>query len=117
MNDEFFLQLEEALLRANAKNIGEAANLIADDFREFGSSGRVHTKSDVLEYLKLPRDSKWQIEEFEVQILSPEAALVTYRIIETKPNGETKTSMRSSIWQQRDETWQLVFHQGTRVSM
>jgi hypothetical protein len=112
-----FRQLEEILLHANAENIGEAMNLIADDFREFGSSGRVHTKSDVVEYLKQPRDAPWQIEDFEVQNLAPAVALVTYRIVETRPGGETKISMRSSLWQQRDEKWQLVFHQGTRVTM
>lgn len=113
MGSGFFHQLEETLLRANAENIDEAANLIADDFREYGSSGRVHSKADVIEYLKLPREVQWRIKDFKVQDLAPTVALVTYRILETKPNGATKVSMRSSIWQLRDEKWRLVFHQGT----
>lgn len=102
--------LEERLLdpdvRRSASQVGK---LLADDFVEFGSSGRVYDKSTMIEALRQDPgfDSPPTIIEFGARELSPAIVLVTYRI------GETGT-LRSSIWRSDGARWRMVFHQGTR---
>jgi hypothetical protein len=67
--DDMLFEVEQRLAQVGRKlSAEEASSLIAEDFVEFGSSGKA----------------------------SP-------------------FSLRSSIWRNNGETWQIVFHQGTNV--
>lgn len=48
--------------------------------------------------------------DFKVKLLASDVALTTYRVIKHK---DMKYSLRSSIWKLKEDTWQMVFHQGT----
>jgi len=63
----------------------------------------------VLESLpaEMPRD--FVIADFHVTELSQDVMLATYKVT----SGST-VSLRSSIWKQRDDQWQIIFHQGTK---
>jgi hypothetical protein len=55
-----------------------------------------------------------KIEEFNVRELSPDIALVTYRVRSQGSGGAPgRLSARSSIWVQRDGKWRVTFHQAT----
>lgn len=86
----------------------EVDGLLADDFVEFGRSGRVYDKPTVIEALQRDPgfDAPRTIMDFEARALSPSVMLVTYRVRETG-------TLRSSIWRSNGEHWQMVFHQGT----
>ena len=92
----------------------DASSLIADDFVEFGASGRVWTKAEVIAAM-----SQWQpveriVGDFKVLELSPSVCLVTYKVIGTN-RQPAPFSLRSSIWRSNGERWEIVFHQGTNV--
>jgi hypothetical protein len=107
-------QLEEALLRPELRTSGQFAGLLADDFVEFGSSGRVYDKAAVVALLRTETPGSHAMTDFRATLLAPSVALVTYAIRrEASPPVDT---LRSSIWQLRDAGWQLVFHQGTRTN-
>ena len=86
----------------------EVDALLADEFVEFGSSGRTYDKSTLIKALRQCPDigGPRTITEFNARELSPSIVLVTYQIRETG-------TLRSSIWRSDGEHWKMVFHQGT----
>ena len=111
-------QLEEALLRNEVRRDPEQlAVLLAEDFREFGSSGRIFFKAGIVEELQIESpDRQVTLADFSCRMLSPEIALVTYRTVRLTPAAPPFHALRSSIWVLREGRWQIVFHQGTPVS-
>ena len=106
---ETLLRLETALASANPHGVeGGLPRLIADDFLEFGASGRTWDAASMRETLAMasPTDLV-EILEFVAVELAPDIALATYRI------GPPRPSNRSTIWCRRDGRWQVRFHQGT----
>lgn len=115
---EHLRTLEQSLLQpAVRRNRARLLELLADDFREFGSSGRVWTRKTIIDLLAketafVPPD----IEEFQCTMLAPELALVTYRTARfDEKTGERLASLRSSIWSCATGEWKMRFHQGTRT--
>jgi hypothetical protein len=107
-----FFDLETSLHRRAVRNSPEAvAALLADDFVEFGLSGRVHDKAETIGLLRMDTDNgPVAVKDFVVRQLSPTVVLVTYTAIWP---GRVVV-LRSSIWSLNDGTWQMTFHQGTR---
>ena len=108
-------RLEERLLTPEVRAVPEElARLLADDFLEFGSSGRVFDRQEVT--ATLPRQSKEQfaLTEFQVRLLAPTIALAMYRVARPGEQHEApQGSLHSSIWRWAAGRWQMVFHQGT----
>ncbi|HZQ18503.1 MAG TPA: DUF4440 domain-containing protein [Terriglobales bacterium] len=112
---EELLELEKKLLNPELRRSPEKlAHFLAEDFIEFGSGGHAYDKKRVLFLLRKQVPSKLQIEEFRAIEISESAALVTYRAYSESSKG-TRSSLRSSLWIQRDGAWQMAFHQGTIV--
>jgi len=97
------MELVSSSTRANAERLNE---LIAEDFEEFGSSGRVITKSDVLK--GAGPLSKYELSAFSVRLLGDKAALVKYRACTS-----AQRSYRSSVWVKHEDKWQMLHHQST----
>jgi hypothetical protein len=116
--DSMLFALEQKLAQIGKKiSAEEASSLIAEDFVEFGVSGKVWSKTDIIAAM-----SEWDpveriVEDFRVRELSPSVCLVSYKsIVATKESQTPPRSLRSSIWRHTGKTWQIVFHQGTRVN-
>ncbi|SDH98143.1 DUF4440 domain-containing protein [Desulfosporosinus hippei] len=109
--------LEERLLQPEIRGSREEISvLLADDFVEFGVSGRIFDKLQVVEELPHSAAVPMIIEDFQVKVLAPGAVLATYRAVKTSESREEmRNSLRSSIWKFIDGRWQMVFHQGTRT--
>jgi hypothetical protein len=102
---------ERQLLVPQVRKSELVFELLAEEFVEFGSSGRQFTKAQVVAALQAEAPIQVTASEFKVQLLSSQVALVTYR---AQRHGEPPIhTLRSSIWQQREGQWQMVFHQGT----
>jgi hypothetical protein len=109
-------QLEEQLLHPSTrKDPATLSRLIADDFLEFGASGRVYDKAAILAALASePPASPVLLTHFAARPLAEDVVLVTYRTTRHSPSGELiATAQRGSIWVYRDSRWQITFHQGT----
>lgn len=107
--------LEESLANPDARRspAGFAA-LLADDFREFGSSGRVYDKAQIIAALGSEQPCRLVLTGFQALALAPEVVLLTYRATrQFRGSEKVSASTRSSIWVRRDGRWQVVFHQGT----
>jgi hypothetical protein len=116
--EDHFKSLEERLVDPIFRIDSDAvATLLADDFLEFGISGRAFDKaSTIVELKNEPLRRASLLGDFSVRELSPGVVLVTYRATRRDLTGQQiGQSWRSSIWMQRDGGWQLTFHQGTRI--
>lgn len=85
--------------------------LLRDEFIEAGTSGRMYTKSMLIELVtNQDPGPAVEIKDMMVMTLSPDAALVTYRSV-----GAAAEVRRSSVWVKEDGHWRMAFHQGTRL--
>ena len=67
---------------------GELSRLIADDFVEFGSSGRVYDKQGVIASLQGEMGVSFSVRDFQARILASDVVLATYRITRSMANNE-----------------------------
>ena len=113
--EEVIRHLEERLLQVNVRqSVQDVAELLADDFVEFGSSGRVFDKQATIDSLQHESPAEISLIDYQARVLAPDVVLVTYRAVRSASTpAQTTQSLRSSIWKRLDGHWQLVFHQGT----
>ena len=108
-------ELEEQLLSRDVR--GSEASLLeilCPDFLEIGASGKVWNRDQVIRSLSEATPATRQMEKFQARFLSTEIVLVTYELRRFEGDGSVAArSLRSSIWVQRREGWQMIFHQGT----
>jgi hypothetical protein len=109
--------LELELLRPDGRKSPELlSSLLADDFTEFGSSGRIFRKQDIIEALRAEPPGRFSVSDLRVKILGGGVALVTYRAVtRDEANYSESASLRSSLWVINDGRWQMLFHQGTKI--
>jgi hypothetical protein len=109
--------LEERLLQATTRSSrGQIEELLANDFVEFGSSGRVFDKAGVIDYLAADSAAHFSMLQFRVKRLAADVVLATYIAVTHLPGAPARHSLRSSIWTRAGYIWQLTFHQGTRTA-
>ena len=105
------LELEQHLLsQAVRQNAAEISRLIADDFVEFGASGKTWTKADVVDHLPDESFIQRTISQFTARPLSEQIVQVTYQC-----HTAASIILRSSIWRRQNGQWQMIFHQGTPI--
>jgi len=107
------VELEHALWRAETRfDRTFMERTLADDFSEFGRSGRVHTRADTL---GVAGDTiQATLRDIEVDRVTDDVALVTY--VSEVQTEQLHVANRASLWVRRDGRWQLRFHQGTPLS-
>lgn len=112
--------LEMQLLQPNIRQSrDELDRLFAEDFVEFGSSGRVYDKETAIASMIGEQQTPQyvfdaEIHDLKVKPLAPDLVLATYRLKVVSHTLQRKSfSLRSSIWKHEDGKWRLVFHQGT----
>ena len=107
-----FYELENQLLKPEVRQSPcDIDRLLADEFVEFGSSGKTYNKHQSVGGMPQARMS---LSHFKAELLAPGVALTTYRVVKhDEPRPGMKHSLRSSIWKLKEGRWQMVFHQGT----
>jgi hypothetical protein len=105
--------LEESLYLPQTRFDSEyMEGLLSPDFVEFGSSGRVWSRGQIIRTDPVDIQARLPLPEFEVRMLGSDVALVTYR---TEMGIDYATAAnRCSVWKRwSDGRWRLVFHQAT----
>src|SRR5579863_6434357 len=88
-------QLADPSLRRAAYSL---VDLLAEEFVEFGSSGRVYDKLQTLKALRQQTPRQISIEDFRATKLADAAALVTYRALVHREGKSPGESLHSSVW-------------------
>lgn len=85
---ERILSLEESLLQPAVRSSPAAlAELLADDFIEFGSSGKIYSQQQLVDLLPHETEVAYSLYDFQVRELSPAVVLATYRTTRTTAEG------------------------------
>ncbi len=121
---EHILSLEGDLLKPEVRgSIEKTCELLVDGFKEFCSSGQVYIHREGesvdsgLERVggdAVEEKPQMEIVDFDIQPLSEECILATYKVIKHHKR-EGKYSLRSSIWKRYGDGWKMFFHQGTPI--
>ena len=110
---EELVELEWALWQAETRFDPEfMERVLADDFLEFGRSGRVYARADTLAVTGDTIEAN--LRDIEVHSIAEDVALVTY--VSEVQHEVLDLANRASVWVRRDGRWQLRFHQGTPTS-
>jgi hypothetical protein len=103
-------ELERQLLAPNTRaDKGMIEKLLADDFIEFGSSGNVYSRDEVISMLLAEKPTDRSAFNFVAKSLSADTVLLTYQSI----RAGRHRALRSSIWRNQSGQWRMMFHQGT----
>lgn len=104
--------LEESLWRPETRfDFDYMNNLLADDFFEFGRSGKIYTKTESLSAPMQEIHAKLPLRDFTAHQMSNDVVLVTY--ISEVQYETLEVGNRSSFWLKTQDGWRLKFHQGT----
>jgi hypothetical protein len=106
-------RLEEAMWREETRfdRAFQEAHFAAD-FVEFGRSGRIYRREDIIQTDSHGIEATLPLPDFAVRVLNPGTVLVTYNSA-VAYGGRTEYARRSSIWSRSSSGWVMRFHQGT----
>lgn len=86
-------------------------SILTDDFFEFGRSGRVYKREDLLDTEIEAFCAKLPLINFSIHFINLNVVLITY--VTEVGDKKVEKANRSSIWVKKEGKWQLRFHQGT----
>ena len=90
------------------------ASLLSPDFYEFGSSGKIWTREDIIKSLLAEnRGTRFESRDYRATALSKDVVLVTYISVQFSEEKDSQECLRSSLWRNHGENWKMEFHQGT----
>ncbi len=111
--------LEEALHRPEVRRARASVEaLLAEDFVEFGSSGTVYQRAEIIDLLSeegAGHDDLYA-DGYVLTPIATGAVLLTYRTARMVEGEAPRYVLRSSIWKLTELGWQMAFHQGTPAS-
>lgn len=84
----------------------------AADFVEFGRSGRVYTREQIIRSDSQPIQAVLPLPNLAIRLLARDVAQVTYNS-QVEYDGTVEYARRSSIWSRTEQGWVMRFHQGT----
>ncbi|MGF6156335.1 hypothetical protein M2267_001578 [Ensifer sp. KUDG1] len=109
--------LEEALHRTEVRRSRTALEeLLAEGFVEFGASGTVYHRAEIIDLLLHEDDEddgELRAANYRLTAISLDAVLLTYRTHRIEADGSERHALRSSTWKWDGTKWQMLFHQGT----
>ena len=112
-DQEELQRLEEALWRQSTRfDLGFQETRFAQDFVEFGRSGRVYRRDEVISTDSAPILAKLPLENLRFRVLDANTVQLTYNSA-AEYNGVVEYARRSSLWSRGPTGWVLRFHQGT----
>lgn len=113
---ELLLKLEMSLWIESTRNSNKyMESILHESFYEIGQSGKKWTKSDILAEKPLSLETRFPLTELSIKELHDDSYLISYKV-EYTVNDLVRKSYRSSIWLKQEDSYQLLFHQGTAIS-
>ena len=110
---ELLRRLEQELWREDSRfDRTRMSELLAPDFVEFGCSGRIYRREDILDSPRHAIHATLPLPDFAAWLIASDVALVTYNSVATH-GAVMQYGRRSSIWSRAGAGWVLRFHQGT----
>ena len=107
------VQLEEAMWQeATRFDLAFQEARFADDFVEFGRSGRIYNREQIIQTDYHRIEAKLPLPDLQIAELDENCVLITYNS-EASYDNVMEYARRSSIWSRTPTGWKMRFHQGT----
>ncbi len=105
-------ELHGSATRSHPRRLGE---LLHPEFVEFGYSGRRYGFSEIIAQLQQEAPAiTVHAQDFAVRLVAEGVALLTYKSAQVRRDGALERhALRSSLWQQTPQGWQMLFHRCT----
>jgi ribonuclease HI len=87
----------------------EVERLLHPEFREIGASGRLWNRDEMVAALAEDPGTGATASEIEARVVGEGVVLLTY-----VAESAAGRSLRSSLWVRGEDSWRVLFHQGTR---
>lgn len=114
----YFKELEESLwIAATRFDPVYMERVLHPEFFEFGCSGRVYSRAQIMATTGQPMRTiavKLPFENFTIHHLTPDVIHITY--MSEVQYEALQICNRASIWVRVDGVWLLKFHQGTATT-
>jgi hypothetical protein len=95
-----------ALIRR--KDLEKFATYLADDFYDIFPDGEERSKSELLQFLSNAELKEYELTNFRVTMLNPDAAIVTYKVEARAVIQGKEISMHNAVtsgWAKREGKW------------
>ena len=90
-------------------------NRLCVDFFEYGTSGKIHSREEIISSLLNMRENRdIIIYNFSALMLNENIIIAHYLSHEETTK---KYALRTSIWKREETLWKMFFHQGTPASI
>jgi hypothetical protein len=107
------IELEESMWRARTRfDLAFMEKTLAPDFVEFGRSGRVWSREQILDMAGREIEAALPLPNLQIRPLPAGTVQITYDSQVTY-DGAVERAHRCSIWSRTADGWALRFHQGT----
>jgi hypothetical protein len=107
------VRLEEAMWQeATRFDLAFQEARFAEDFVEFGRSGRIYSREQIIRTNSHRIEAKLPLPDLQMVELDENCVLVTYNSAATY-DDIIEYARRSSIWSRTSTGWKMRFHQGT----
>jgi hypothetical protein len=117
--EEKLIHAEQELVAAQKRRDFAAVEaLLADDFHEIGSSGRLFSKADTVRAISEVQIVDCTFDHFQFLPIDDKCVIVMYLATARRTQDgreHLNRAWRSSTWVKRGEAWQILFHQATVV--
>lgn len=90
--------------------------LVAEDFIEYGRSGKIFNKQEIIGLLLNSEAPSVKLEDFKTKLLSRDILLVNYLSVIGNSKKQAERTLRTSIWKLHGDKWKIIFHQGTPLN-
>ncbi|OHU85325.1 MULTISPECIES: DUF4440 domain-containing protein [Pseudoalteromonas] len=109
------IELERQLLEPSVRQSSEMlAHLLSDDFYEISANGLIFNKAHVMSRLPDEKVPQFYNQAFNGRMLSEGLAQLSYQAAYRRSvKCQLNYSVRMSLWRLEQQSWRLVFHQGT----
>jgi hypothetical protein len=108
--EEHLKELEQSLLRPEVRKSATAVGvLLADDFKEFVSTGQIYNKAQIIELLQKAPMADSALTDFKALMLAPDVALATFFYSRGATHDRPAAKSIRVYLKRIDGRWQMVF--------
>lgn len=109
-------RLEESLWKRETRfDDAYMRSIMAEDFFEFGRSGKIYSIDVSLSAPDQEINAKLPLKDFTIHQIDENVVLITY--VSEVQDEELEVGNRSSLWLKTNDGWKLKFHQGTPTKL
>jgi hypothetical protein len=116
LEEQLIAKERDIIAAQKRRDFSAVEAVLADGFHEIGNSGRLFSKSEIVNAMQEVQIVDYSVEQFRLLPIDDKCVILTYvatvRRIHQQQEHRNR-AYRSSIWIERNGAWFVIFHQAT----